>query len=206
MPDKMVAIDHVYDLQHNNDTVFDKVQEYYNADKGGYRWLKNALDDKARIKEPHVYLDKTSPQLYRPLAYAFKELYGKTLEGFKYEQEQEHKKRTSDYMKKWNVEPEYKNIIEKYLNALDILKKYNVVNDSWAKDRLDILGINLKNLNIFKDKLTTLEKDRTIRNINGIIESTISMFIMEQNDSIPDRVAQEQINILKSLVLEIPDE
>lgn len=81
--DKMVAIDHIYDLQHNNDTVFDKVKEYYKD--GSYSWLKKALDDKARIKEPHVYLDKTSPQLFRPLAYAFKQLYGKTIKGFKRE-------------------------------------------------------------------------------------------------------------------------
>ena len=39
-----VAIDHIYDLQHNTDTVFNKLKAYY---KSGYSWIKKALDDKA---------------------------------------------------------------------------------------------------------------------------------------------------------------
>lgn len=43
-----VAIDHVYDLQHNTDTVFNKLQSYYDADSG-YQWIGNALDHKANV-------------------------------------------------------------------------------------------------------------------------------------------------------------
>jgi hypothetical protein len=52
-----VAIDHIYDLQHNTDTVFNKLKSYY---KGGYRWIKTALDDKANVKSYHNLLNKAS--------------------------------------------------------------------------------------------------------------------------------------------------
>ena len=43
-----VAIDHVYDLQHNTDTVFNKLKKYYIG--GGYNWIAEALDFKANIR------------------------------------------------------------------------------------------------------------------------------------------------------------
>ena len=43
--DLIVAIDHIYDLQHNSDTVFNKVQSYEINRR--YDWLKNALNLKA---------------------------------------------------------------------------------------------------------------------------------------------------------------
>lgn len=44
--DKMVYVDHIYDLQHNTGSVFTKVRTYY---KEGYSWLKKALDKKAKV-------------------------------------------------------------------------------------------------------------------------------------------------------------
>jgi len=99
MGDKMVAIDHAYDLQHNNDTVFNKVKEF--AKHGSYEWLKRALDLKAQIKEPHVYLDNISSQLYRPMAYALKQIYGKTLESFLKQKEEEKQKFKEEILEKW---------------------------------------------------------------------------------------------------------
>ena len=52
-----VAIDHIYDLQHNTDTVFNKLKSYY---KGGYGWIKTALDDKANVESYHSLLNKAS--------------------------------------------------------------------------------------------------------------------------------------------------
>lgn len=54
-----VAIDHVYDLQHNTDTVFNKLKSYYSP-KSGYSWLKKALDHKANVKSYHDLLGYTS--------------------------------------------------------------------------------------------------------------------------------------------------
>jgi len=76
----IAAIDHIYDLQHNNDSVFEKVQSYY---KGGeIKWLHDALEHKKHIKEPHELYDKISPQLKRLAAFVIKKNYGKTLEDY----------------------------------------------------------------------------------------------------------------------------
>ena len=55
--DKVIAIDHAYDLQHNTNTVFNKLKSYY---KDGYRWIKNALDHKAAIKNVWELVDNAS--------------------------------------------------------------------------------------------------------------------------------------------------
>jgi hypothetical protein len=54
-----VAIDHIYDLQHNTDTVFNKLKSYYKQ-SGGYSWIKTALDHKANLKNPYDLLEKGS--------------------------------------------------------------------------------------------------------------------------------------------------
>lgn len=56
---KIVAIDHAYDLQHNNDFVFDKISTY--TDKfGNLEWLKVALETKKHAKNIYGLLDHTS--------------------------------------------------------------------------------------------------------------------------------------------------
>lgn len=60
--DKFVAIDHVYDLQHNTDTVFNKLKSYYDKEEK-YRWIKKALDQKANVQSPYELLDNVSPVL-----------------------------------------------------------------------------------------------------------------------------------------------
>lgn len=79
-PELSVWIDHIYDLQHNTGTVFNKVKAY--AKDGHYDWLSKALDHKASIKEPHEIIDKISSS-FRPLAYrAIKAKTGRTLEDY----------------------------------------------------------------------------------------------------------------------------
>lgn len=56
-----VAIDHIYDLQHNTDTVFNKLKSYYR--NNSYEWIKNALNFKRDVKDPNFLLDKTSSQM-----------------------------------------------------------------------------------------------------------------------------------------------
>lgn len=60
-PEMFVAIDHVYDLQHNTGTIFNKITSY--ASNTGYDWLKQALDYKAIIKHPSDLLDHVSPEM-----------------------------------------------------------------------------------------------------------------------------------------------
>lgn len=56
---KIVAIDHAYDLQHNNDFVFDKLSTY-KSKSGSLEWLKIALETKKHAKNIYGLLDKTS--------------------------------------------------------------------------------------------------------------------------------------------------
>lgn len=53
-----VAIDHVYDLQHNTNTVFNKLESY--KSNGGYVWVMDALDDKANVETYHELINKCS--------------------------------------------------------------------------------------------------------------------------------------------------
>jgi hypothetical protein len=70
LEDMQVWIDHVYDLQHNNGTVFNKLKEYYK--RGSHEWLSNALDFKARIKSPWEIRDGVSDSMKRLSQYALK--------------------------------------------------------------------------------------------------------------------------------------
>jgi len=65
----MVAIDHIYDLQHNTDTVFNKLNSYYD---NGYNWIKEALDKRANIKSPYVLYDHISESLKTMSGYILK--------------------------------------------------------------------------------------------------------------------------------------
>ena len=71
---KIIAIDHAYDLQHNTDTVFNKLVKY--AKDGGYSWIMRRLEQKKNIKNYYVWVDNSSPGL-KPFLYALiKNYYG----------------------------------------------------------------------------------------------------------------------------------
>lgn len=74
---KIAWMDHVYDLQHNTSTVFNKIKNYQKS--GGYGWLFTALEFKKWIDDPRQFYDKVSPQLKRLVAYISKAHYGLTI-------------------------------------------------------------------------------------------------------------------------------
>lgn len=76
-------IDHIYDLQHNTSTVFDKVQTY--AKQGGYEWLMRALDHKAEIKDPREIINLVSSKMRELSTRAIKLKFGGSLEEFEKE-------------------------------------------------------------------------------------------------------------------------
>jgi len=76
--EKIIAIDHAYDLQHNTDIVFNKLRLYY---KDGYSWIKRALDWKKNVKDIRSFYKKVSPQLKRIVAFIAYNVYGLTMEG-----------------------------------------------------------------------------------------------------------------------------
>jgi hypothetical protein len=61
----IVAIDHVYDLQHNNGSIFTKVEDYGKELERGrsFGWIKQALDYKRSVKSSKDLLDKVSPSM-----------------------------------------------------------------------------------------------------------------------------------------------
>jgi hypothetical protein len=78
--EKMIWIDHVYDLQHNTDTVFNKIKKY--TKDGSYSWLKRALDFKFKIKNPYDLFDKISHSMKTLSGAAIKQWKGTTLEQY----------------------------------------------------------------------------------------------------------------------------
>jgi len=83
------AVDHVYDLEHNNDIVFDKMGKYYSRQKNSFgeevafKWIKKNLNRKARAISPYELISYVSPVVriitQRVLFYNNKT----TLEGYK---------------------------------------------------------------------------------------------------------------------------
>lgn len=79
LADKIVWIDHAYDLQHNNGTVFSKVTSY---DKEGFSWLRRALFWKKNIKDLRGFYDRVSGSLRPVVAWVAKNEHGLTIEGY----------------------------------------------------------------------------------------------------------------------------
>jgi len=57
----IIYIDHIFDIQHNNDTILDKLYSYYKD--SGYGWIQVALTYKANIKDIQFLYGKTSPSM-----------------------------------------------------------------------------------------------------------------------------------------------
>lgn len=87
--DQMVWIDHVYDLQHNTGTVFNKLREYSNS--GGYEWLKTTLDFKYASTHPYEIFEKCSSQMKRLAAYVLHMNFGTSYEQWRMEKAAKNK-------------------------------------------------------------------------------------------------------------------
>ena len=78
--DKTVWIDRIFDLQHNTDTVFNKIKAY--AKHGGYTWLGKALDKKRNIRHLFQLINDISPSVKTFTARLVKAATGDTLESW----------------------------------------------------------------------------------------------------------------------------
>ena len=58
-------IDKIYQLQHNSDTVFNKLTKYYLIKNAGYNWLGRALNKKFETKNVEDLFTFSSPSLHR---------------------------------------------------------------------------------------------------------------------------------------------
>jgi hypothetical protein len=75
-----VAIDYIYDLQHNTGSVLNKMKAYY---EGGYKWLKESLDFKRYLKSLYELLPHVSSSLKQAALPVIKNKLGDTLDAFK---------------------------------------------------------------------------------------------------------------------------
>lgn len=80
----IVAIDHIFDLQHHTNLILDKVPRYKGEGDEELFWLKRILDRKAKFINPYEFFPHISPQLKRFSTYIIKINYGQTLEEFTY--------------------------------------------------------------------------------------------------------------------------
>ncbi len=76
-----VQIDHIYDIQHNNGSVFDKLASYQNK-QGSHNWIANFLDKKANMNNPLEIYQEVSPSMKKILPMAAKFKFGTSLEDF----------------------------------------------------------------------------------------------------------------------------
>jgi len=77
--DKTVWIDHVFDLQHNTDTVFNKIKEYADNNRS-YDWIGDALEKKKHSRSLFDLINDASPSLYNISARIIKATTGETIE------------------------------------------------------------------------------------------------------------------------------
>jgi len=92
--EKIIWIDHAYDLQHNTDTVFNKLKLYYK--NGGYSWIRRALDWKRDVAEIKDFYKKVSPQLKPLVAYVSKAVTGKSIISDEDEEERKNNSKISN--------------------------------------------------------------------------------------------------------------
>jgi hypothetical protein len=78
--DKVIAIDHAYDLQHNTGSIFNKLSTYHKEasndsfyKKQGYKWIKAALDHKKNIKNVWELYKNVSSDVKRLTGFVAKE-------------------------------------------------------------------------------------------------------------------------------------
>jgi hypothetical protein len=91
----IAQIDHVYDLQHNTDTVFNKIETY--AKHGGYDWVKTALDHKRYLVSPYEMIEHVSPAMRELALIGIKLRTGKSWGEFEKEWPEILKKKTDIY-------------------------------------------------------------------------------------------------------------
>lgn len=77
--DMVVYIDHIFDLQHNTDSVLNKSKAYADS-SGKHMWIGYALEDKKHAKSLFELVDKASPSVKSFSARVIKAATGETYE------------------------------------------------------------------------------------------------------------------------------
>lgn len=93
LDDISVWIDHIYDLQHNTGTVFNKLKAYY---KDGYEWILKALNFKANARTPWAIWGHSSSSM--------KDLAGRVLHNYGWGAAEDYFKKKEEISKEFEKE------------------------------------------------------------------------------------------------------
>lgn len=141
--DIIIAIDHIYDLQHNTGSVFSKLQSYYKGNRT--IWLDNALNFKAKIKNPYEIINRVSPSLRQLAIRAIKKKTGQSIEEFKQYDKSPYQALEQALKEKRRL-PEYEHIIAQnsktsFSYAINILHdRFKLGEQSIAEDPITSLA------------------------------------------------------------------
>lgn len=153
LQEQMLYIDVIWDLQHNSNTVFNKVKQY--AKDGGFGWLREALDKKFRIKIPYEIWPKSSKFLQEFSGYVLRHTHGSSLEAYNkissIHHEEEHGGWLLEFTKKSNtsknkarkvqIKLTWKQLIEIFESSgnqsLEVLKKHS---KQWFAPEHDLIS------------------------------------------------------------------
>ena len=145
--DRMVMIDHVYDLQHNTNTVFNKLSQYLK--NGSYGWVLRALDWKKENRSAEAFLQRISPQ-WRSIWKAFKGYSGETEEDVLTQSEKWKKDAIKVFKKhKFSVKQDIHSLLPMYVYISDkkevkkletILKYFGLSSMKELEKAFDVYG------------------------------------------------------------------
>jgi hypothetical protein len=95
--EKIIYIDHAYDLQHNTGSVFTKLKSYYK--NSTYDWLKNALDWKRDVRDLRDFYTRVSGSLRPIVAWVAYNTKGITIEDLQKDNDRLEKAKNDDRIK-----------------------------------------------------------------------------------------------------------
>ncbi len=118
---KITIIDYIYHLQHNTNTVFNKLNSYY---KNAYEWILEGLNFRANLENFYLLIGKCSSGL-KPFLYALiHDMYGVSKEKF----DNDRKNIFERYVEKWNndggLNVDEMEFVEGYLKDYDPSEKF----------------------------------------------------------------------------------
>jgi hypothetical protein len=167
--DQIVAIDHIYDLQHNTGSVFDKIKNYYKKTSGFWDldWLAEALDYKAKIKSPYEIWDKVSPNMRTLAGFVLKDVYDTTWEQFQ------------------NKQKDNKSLVGKKVDMKKILTPKTIKTLKWLNMNKGVVEMDVVTGNLYLSL--------PVYNAPLVIKKGVVVRTPSRNELKPDEIPEELI-------------
>lgn len=194
-----IQIDHVYDLIHNTNTVFNKLKDYF---KSGYDWIKTTLDFKAKIKSPYELLPFVSPAMKKIALPAIRIKFHDTLEDYEKRQAIEDVEKTiassletpDVYTKKDKLTKGGRIILVLHettkMNFEDIYNQIILKNDKWknllSKNEYESAFNKERNIEAyFADKESLLQINQfTMKSFDNIFKNAPNINLFDRENQI----------------------